>query len=416
MLLELYLKENNVSFQDMHYVSGIPEATLRNINKRQVTKWNIEYYDAIAKTVNKDRITVINEIELLNNDFEVKKNKEISIGAYDIGNRRYIGSKSKLMPWIKELIEKKTSGRSFFDVFAGTGVVTEYMINDYDEFFINDFLFSNNVIYNAFFGNENINVNKIKKIAEDFNKISNREYDDSYFSDNFGNKFFSVHDSIIIGEIRTCIEKNISVNKREKDILIASLLYSCDKIANTVGHYDAYRKIENIDDKFVYKLINPVNTEGKKINIYRNDANELVKNIKADIAFIDPPYNSRQYSRFYHVLETLTKWDKPDLTGVAMKPPAENISDYCKTSAPKMFYDLIHNLNVKYIVVTYNNTYTSKSKSSRNKITHDQILSSLNMVGKTEVFEKPFNFFNAGKTDLKNHKEFVFITEVKSYE
>lgn len=32
-----------------------------------------------------------------------------------------------------------------------------------------------------------------------------------------------------------------------------------DKVANTVGHYDAYRKIKNIDDKFVYELINPEN-------------------------------------------------------------------------------------------------------------------------------------------------------------
>lgn len=416
MLLEMYLKQNNLSFQDMHYISGISETTLRNINKREIAKWNIGYYDAIAKTVNKDRITVINEIDILNKDIEDRNNKEILIGKYDIENRRYIGNKSKLMPWIKQLVDKHTSGKSFFDVFAGTGIVTEFMLNEYDEFFINDFLFSNSVIYNAFFGNENIDIKKIKCIAEEFNKIKERKYDDCYFSDNFGDKFFSMHDSIIIGEIRTRIENALTINKREKDILLASLLYSCDKIANTVGHYDAYRKIKKIDDRFRFNLINPIDTEDKKINIYQNDANELVKHIKADVAFIDPPYNSRQYSRFYHLLETITKWNKPKLSGVAMKPPAENISSYCKTNAPKMFDDLIHNLNVKYIVVTYNNTYTSKSKSSRNKITHDQILSSLNKAGKTMVFEKPFKFFNAGKTNLKNHKEFVFITEVKNHE
>ena len=50
--------------------------------------------------------------------------------------------------------------------------------------------------------------------------------------------------------------------------------------------------------------------------------------------------------------------------------------------------------------------------SSKNKITHDEILESLNKVGKTKSFEMPFQFFNAGKTDLKDHKEFGFITEV----
>ena len=124
--------------------------------------------------------------------------------------------------------------------------------------------------------------------------------------------------------------------------------------------------------------------------------------------------NLNQHLRLrpYVHLEGLAKWDKPELGGVAMKPPAENMSDYNRSSAPKVFDDLIQNLDVKYIVVTYNNTYKSKSSSSKNKITHDEILESLNKVGKTKSFEMPFQFFNAGKTDLKDHKEFVFITEV----
>ena len=140
------------------------------------------------------------------------------------------------------------------------------------------------------------------------------------------------------------------------------------------------------------------------------------KKIKADIAFIDPPYNSRQYSRFYHVLENITKWEKPKLYGTALKPKEENMSEYCKTSAPKAFKDLIDKLNVKYIVVTYNNTYNSKSSSSKNKITLEEIKSMLDKKGETKVFDKPYKFFNAGKTELKNHKEYVFITKVKNNE
>ena len=36
-----------------------------------------------------------------------------------------------------------------------------------------------------------------------------------------------------------------STNSNEKFILITSLIYAADRIANTVGHYDAYR--ENLD-------------------------------------------------------------------------------------------------------------------------------------------------------------------------
>lgn len=409
MILETYLKNNNTNIRQMHIVTGIPETTIRGINKRDLSKWNVTYFDAIAKTVGKERNIVMQELE----EMQDQKDRSIFLGRYNLENRRYIGNKNKLLNWISELIDEHTEGKSFFDVFAGTGVVTKEMFEKYDSFILNDFLFSNNIIYKAFFGNESFDKEKILSIQQEYNTITTNGEDDEYFSENFGGKFFSVHDAKIIGEIRTRIDNDKSLNERERSILIASLIYSSDKIANTVGHYDAYRKKVQIADRFKFELINPLDTSDKDIQIFRRDANELVRQVSADIAFIDPPYNSRQYSRFYHVLEGIAKWDKPKLDGVAMKPPAENMSDYSRSSAPKIFDDLIQNLDVRYIVVTYNNTYKSKSSSSMNKIAHDEIMHSLNKVGKTQSYEKPFQFFNAGKTDLKDHKEFVFITEVR---
>ena len=60
---------------------------------------------------------------------------------FNMYNRRYTGSKYKLMEWIRSLIIDNCNGKTFFDVFAGTGVVTEYMINDYQKYIINDFLY-----------------------------------------------------------------------------------------------------------------------------------------------------------------------------------------------------------------------------------------------------------------------------------
>ena len=138
----------------------------------------------------------------------------------------------------------------------------------------------------------------------------------------------------------------------------------------------------------------------------------MVRKVSADIAFVDPPYNSRQYSRFYHLLETIVKWDSPQLYGVAMKPKEENMSDYCRTAAPVVFKDLVENLNTKYIAVTYNNTYTSKSSSSKNKISLEEITDILSGVGTTTISEIQHNFFNAGKTEFTDHKEYLFITKV----
>lgn len=336
---------------------------------------------------------------------------------FNMYNRRYTGSKYRLMEWIRELIKDNCEGKTFFDVFAGTGVVTEYLINDYEKFIINDFLYSNEVIYKGFLLQENYDLDKLTKILELYNKMDRTKLKDNYISINFGNKYFNNDDAKLIGLIREDLENKISkkeINSKEYYILLSSLLFSTDKIANTCGHYDAYRKIDNIESRFKYELILPKKLDKKqKIEIHREDSNILVKKEKADIAFIDPPYNSRQYSRFYHVLENITKWEKPELYGTALKPKEENMSEYCKTSAPKIFEDLIDNLNVKYIVVTYNNTYNSKSSSSKNKITLEEIKEILEKKGKTKVFDKPYKFFNAGKTDLKNHKEYVFITKVE---
>lgn len=339
---------------------------------------------------------------------------------FNMYNRRYTGSKYKLMNWIRELIIDNCEGKSFFDVFAGTGVVTECMINDYDKYVINDFLYSNEVIYKGFLLQENYNMDKLIKIVKSYNKIARKDLNENYVSINYGDKYFNREDAKLIGKIREDLNIEISKNKinsKEYFILLASLLFSLDKIANTCGHYDAYRKIDNIESRFKYELILPIKLKkNQKIEIYREDSNLLAKKIDADIAFIDPPYNSRQYSRFYHVLENITKWEKPELYGTALKPKEENMSEYCKTSAPKVFKDLIDELNVRYIVVTYNNTYNSKSSSSKNKITLEEIKAILEKKGETKVFDKPHKFFNAGKTELKNHKEYVFITKVKNNE
>lgn len=414
MILETYLNLNNTTLRQLHLISGIPESTVRSINKRKVDKWNIEYFNAVAKTVGKSKFMVMKELDDLEDTLREKLNINFAElgGRYNLENRRYIGNKSKLMKWISSLLDEYTQGNSFFDVFAGTGVVSKEMLPKYKKFILNDFLYSNNVIFKGFFCSQKYDTKKLLNYQNIFQRIQTNFEDNDYFVNSYGGKFFSKHDAKVIGEIRTRIKQANDLNERENSILLASLIYSSDKIANTVGHYDAYRKKIDIQDRFIFELINPLDVSGKNIEMYREDSNELVRKVSADIAFIDPPYNSRQYSRFYHVLEGIAKWEKPELEGVAMKPPVENMSEYSKTRAPAVFDDLIKNLNVKYIVVTYNNTYQSKSSSSKNKITHEQILQSLNSVGRTQSFEMPFQSFNAGKTDLKDHKEFVFITEV----
>lgn len=333
---------------------------------------------------------------------------------FDIWNRRYTGSKYKLSNWIEQLIEENCEGDSFCDLFAGTGIISYTMLGKMKKIYINDFLYSNEIIYKAFFESGKYNRKLIYDYCRQFQSLSADNLENNYISDNYGGKYFSFADAKKIGYIREIIEKdNSNFSSKEFSILIASLLYSADKCANTVGHYDAYIKSRDIKDSFTFKMINPYSSNGSQIFISRKDSNKFAKQLKCDIVYVDPPYNSRQYSRFYHVLENITCWKKPELHGVALKPDLENMSDYSRSKAKVAFKDLIENLDCKYIVVSYNNTYESKSSSSKNKMTLEDVENVLSSRGEVQRFEKSHNFFNAGKTTFNDHKELIFIVKVK---
>ena len=190
-------------------------------------------------------------------------------------------------------------------------------------------------------------------------------------------------------------------------------MYETDKIANTCGHFESFlNKVPK--EKGVKLRVPEIKKLNKKNDIYCEDANQLVREIKADVFYIDPPYNARQYVNFYHVLENLALWQKPDeLEGNSMKFKRNHLkSEYSRAKAPEVFEDLINNIDGKLIVVSYNNTYDAKSGASNNKISEKQIEDILRKKGKLTKIEIDYKFFNAGKTDLKNHKEFLFVCEV----
>ncbi len=388
--------------------------------------YSLNKVDLIIQRDSDKLLGTVKDLKYPDKALEVAKQKLISDGKYlettdeklpgtsiPLASRRYIGSKAKLVDWIFDLISKETKDvHTATDIFAGTGVVSKRMLDTFDFVNINDLLFSNNLIYEAFFADEEWSKKKIIEKIDEYNNLCASMISDNYFSENYGGKYFEYNLSKKIGYIRQDIEDSkAQLTQKEYAILLTTLIYNIDRHANTVGHFEAYIKKPINDTSLVFKMIDAQNYPNA--HIYREDSNALVERLQSDLVYIDPPYNSRQYSRFYHVYETLVKWDKPVLSGVAMKPPVENMSRYCTTEAPEIFEDLVKKINAKYLVVSYNNTYNSKSGSSKNKITLEQIRDILNDKGTTKEFAKDYRFFNAGKTDLENHQELLFITKVK---
>ncbi|MDU3908348.1 DNA adenine methylase [uncultured Prevotella sp.] len=258
---------------------------------------------------------------------------------FKLENRRYIGNKAKLVDWIMGLIDENTENvDSFCDIFAGTGSVTKRALQRYRHVVMNDFLYSNNIIYKAFYGAGYWDRDKLCRILDHYNQIDLFELEENYFSKNFGDKYFERSNAKMIGYIRQDIEEHkANLTEKEYCILLASLIYSIDRIANTVGHFDAYIKKDIKPQRLYIKLVDA--NSYPNVAIYKEDSNLLVRNIYADVTYMDPPYNSRQYCRFYHLYETLVKWDKPKLYGVALKPKAENMSGYLQPIITQYFID-----------------------------------------------------------------------------
>jgi adenine-specific DNA-methyltransferase len=335
----------------------------------------------------------------------------IEIDTFEAQNRRFLGNKYKLLDFIDEVIQKKIGNfTTFFDAFAGTGVVGLHFNSRKHRIISNDFLKSNYIPLQTFLATKDFNRKKIVKMIKYLNQLTSEK--ENYFSKNFGGTYFTKENAKKIGAIREKIEE-LAENKSEKYILLTSLLYATDKVANTVGHYDAYRK--QLDTKKSLKLQLPkIQTSFNKNNtVYCMDANNLVPNIDTDILYIDPPYNSRQYSDTYHLLENLMLWEKPSVYGKAKKMDRSKIkSEYCFKSASRALRDLIKKCNAKHIILSYNNTGKSKHSRSNARISDEEIKNILSIRGEVEVFRKNYKSYTAGKSSTGGNEERLFYCKV----
>ncbi|MBN2722140.1 MAG: DNA adenine methylase [Campylobacterales bacterium] len=338
-----------------------------------------------------------------------------SIDTFNIQQRRYLGNKFNVLSLIDEVINNEIGEfESFCDIFAGTGVVGHYYNTPQRKIISNDLLFSNYITHTAFLGCNNIDNTKISKIINELNRLNSTV--DNYASLHFGGRYFTLSTARHIGEIRekiNQIHKQQIITFQEKSVLLTSLLYAMDRIANTVGHYDAYIKKEVKRENFILKMPN-IKYEANHKNInYNKDANILIRQIECDVLYIDPPYNSRQYSDSYHLLENIMRWEKPEVHGEARKFDRKHLkSDYSLKNATKAFADLIENAKCKYILFSYNNMADKGNNRSNARMNDNDILEILNRKGNVKIFEQSYKEFTTGKSDRGDNKERVFFVEV----
>lgn len=348
---------------------------------------------------------------------------EIAIGQQ---NRKYIGSKVALLAFISSAVEEvvgsSLSSSSFLDLFAGTGVVAGAFMGKAGKVLANDFLYSNYVANRAFLCTtlENADLKKLEALIGELNTL---EGENGYLSENYGNTYFTLENAQRIQAVRERIEKwqqEKLLTSQEYYLLLTSLLYAADKVANTCGQYDAYLKnlghpsyspqgVHLVDESVYSRLkLRPLAIiTGGECQVYCQDANTLIEELSADIIYLDPPYNSRQYCDNYHVLENIARWEKPPLLGKTLKFDRSGLrSRYSKRrEAARALAELVTKADCRYLFLSYN---------SEGIISDEEILAILQAKGKVTVREQPYSVFGngAGRSRRRQLVERIFICEV----
>lgn len=264
------------------------------------------------------------------------------------------------MPFIETVIEEVTNGNfdTFADLFAGTGIVgSTYRERGYH-------VISNDKQYYSYILNKHLIENDRgidNSLLFHLNAIRGKKgFIYKHYGQSSGKVCFSDYNAMKIDAIRSEIEKlyqNKQINRIEYIHCLASLINSADKYANTSVIYSSYLKELKSSAQKKFKLEALPIIKGIKGKVYNEDANSLIRKISGDVLYIDPPYNTIQYSRIYHLLETIAKYDNPRLIG------DNRVRDYfhqkSSYSSPKTaissLEDLIAHADFNYIFLSYNN-------------------------------------------------------------
>ena len=290
---------------------------------------------------------------------------------------RYIGCKKLLLPQIKAIIEEYApEAKSVCDIFSGTATVARYLKSWY-EVYSNDILYFSYCLQMATIQNSSkpefkklLSQTGISNPVQYFNSVDNKKMeeiaqDKRFFQNNYspkGNrKYITEENALRVDFARISVEdwyKLGWLNQYEYYYLIAAIIEGIPFVSNIAGTYGAFSKQWDRRSYKKMELIDlPVTNNHKENRSYNEDANDLIKKIKGDVLYIDPPYNERQYLPNYHVLETAAKYDYPVLHGLTGQREYgdKQKSLFCsKKTVLHAFEFIIKEANFKHIILSYN--------------------------------------------------------------
>jgi adenine-specific DNA-methyltransferase len=321
-------------------------------------------------------------------------------------NRKYLGSKRLLRAWIADrIVEAAGEPETFLDGFCGTGAVTlEMLARGAERITAVDSLRSNCVILRGACGAPADPPGRAR-LAGLLDRLNDLPPRDGYVTESYAGAYFTVENCRRMDAVREAIEglrADGAVSTAEHEWLLGCFLLAADRVANTLGQYDAYLKhIEaastvggrhvrdgRVTDVFRLRPLAPV-VRGGAVAVVEADLASVTGLAAVDVAYLDPPYNSRQYCDNYHVLENLARWTRPALSGRTRKFDRTGLRSPFSTrrGAAGALAAVVARVRARHLFVSY---------SSEGILSREAIAAILSAQGAVAVHEEPYPVFGNG--------------------
>ncbi|SRR3989338_427577 len=326
---------------------------------------------------------------------------------------KYMGSKSSLLAYLVDAINEIYDGENVCDLFAGTSVLSGALGHGVN-MHANDIQQYSAILAKTYLGNYNWNEHKtliddiiviaqrhVDQVHElypglnfqyennidlnEFNAIEQQQQDLIYldfedvnhhlFIKNYSGTYWSFEQCLWIDALRIAAEEYSDTQVYYP--ILASLMHAMAYNAQSTGHYAQYRDASNLasmNDIIIYRNKEVVPYFRKKMNElmdslgqnnYAHEVTSLDYRECLDIipegtlVYADPPYAFVHYSRFYHAIETLIRYDYPEVLHKGRYRTDRHQSPFCKRTevvgAFEVMFQKIREKNSK-LVLSYSNT------------------------------------------------------------
>ncbi len=307
---------------------------------------------------------------------------------------RYIGSKARVADLIADLAGDPTPGGRFVDAFSGTGAVAAAAASRGWAVTLNDQLPSAVAMsVGAVVGAGNVAFESLggyRAAVAALNAAPGRpgflhaEY--SPASAGIGiveRRYFTSENAARLDAMRALIRTwshDGRLTHAEEQLLLADLMQAANSVANISGTYGCFLK------KWTSGALRHVEVAPRHLpdrtTAFTATTDDVfdVRTTDMDTVYLDPPYTKRQYSAYYHVLETLHAGDSPQVVGVTgLRPWQDRASVFCyKVKALDALTQLILGLRARRILLSY---------STEGHVPKDHLINALSEAGRVTVHE-----------------------------